>query len=394
MNRGRFGLLAWLVVLNAATDPPQGEIKLLGLVSHGGKDYAVLDTHGPRWPVSAILAEGENDDVVSVTSIDRAKGLVVCRTQNATNILKLALPVSLNNGTGERLLNLNGVNLDTALEIYQMLSDRTVLRGQLLPRLDLTMISKPETNIADALAALTSSLATNGVKLKPIGALFAFAVPDWQAESLASIPPPPVAAPGKRSSEIPGRMMRFQSAELRQVLGVYQSISGRTVLLGPTAPFGHYTIHNATALTREEGAWTLEAMFQLSGMAVMQKSERLTVLMHPSHTEHVPPFDPRLATPEDQKLADKSVNLSDVSLEQLLKTFCEITGREAGTIAKNIGRARVSFRNETPLTRYEMIYALETLAALHGVAFVVGPDRKVGLMIAGEARKRNAVVQP
>src|ERR1043166_7754106 len=104
MNRGRFGLFAWLVVLNAvaAADPPRSEIKLLGLVSHGGKDYAVLDTHGPRWPVSAILAEGENDDVVSVTSIDRAKGLVVCRTQNATNILKLALRVSLNNGTGDR----------------------------------------------------------------------------------------------------------------------------------------------------------------------------------------------------------------------------------------------------------------------------------------------------
>jgi hypothetical protein len=395
MNAAPTGLLVFLIAFHSsfAADSPPPEIRLTGLVSRDGKDLAVLEIKNGRRIESSLLAAGDHSDAMSVVDIDRAAGAVTIQQQGKE--LRLTLPVQAKGG--ERVLNLHGVRLETVLEIYQHLSDRTVLRSARVMgySLWLTLVSKPGVPVADALAELTTALATNDVTVQPVGELFAFAARSPEVKSLADIPPPPFNAGGERKGDIHARTLDLQQADVTIVLELYEILANRCVLRDPAAPlFSKVTVRNATPLTRAEGIWMLEALFRLHALVVVPHGEKLAVMTIPSRINQVPPFDPRNLVLDALGATNKMLRINSLTPGELLEFFCKLTGREPGTVAPNVSGMRIDFQSRTPLSRGETIDAVETLAKLYGLAFVVGPDRKVGLLPRIDAERRAVRSQP
>jgi hypothetical protein len=56
-------------------------------------------------------------------------------------------------------------------------------------------------------------------------------------------------------------------------------------------------------------------------------------------------------------------------------------------VARNVGPSRIDLRNRAPLSRREALFALETVAALHGQGFVTNAAGAVEIVPLAEARK-------
>jgi hypothetical protein len=176
------------------------------------------------------------DRFVTVTAIHSAAGTVTIRQNGTTEPIELKLSFNSDQTTAqERALNLQGVHPTTLLNIYQMLSRRTVLRGPGIPVVNLNVVTAPEATGSDALAAITNALATNDVTLQNAGDTFAFAVLNGQADALSAIPTPPPGSSGTRT-DIAAQMMNFQDIDLLQGVEIYQELADRTALRSPFLP--------------------------------------------------------------------------------------------------------------------------------------------------------------
>jgi len=361
-------------------------IHLVGFLSRSNQHLAVVEMQGSRSPSSAILGEGDSFQDISIAAIDPAAGVVRFRKPGSTDLQEWKLPNAPAAGANSNAIFLQDAEPDTAITVYQHLARRTVLRGPVLPRSSINL--SVSTSLENLLGAVESTLATNGVTIRPAGEWFAFAVRNDQAEALASLPAPPVAALGRRASGLHRFTLYFEQADQSQVLELYQELAGRTVLPGPNISGRKYSFRNETDLTRAEGIWLMESLFRIHGLAVLPQGTNLVIVALPGHTNSLPLLEARPALLNDVPMKGATIQFSEADPKQLLELYAALTGGAAGSVSPHVSPARVSLRNQGPMTRRETIYALETLAALYGMGFRPDDGGKVDLVPLMELRKK------
>jgi len=98
-------------------------------------------------------------------------------TPTTTNVTGLAGSASI----PEKILNLQVTPIEQVLTVYAELTGRTVLRPTALPAASVTLKNQQELSRAEAIQALESVLALNGITMIDVGDKFVSAVPTQQA---------------------------------------------------------------------------------------------------------------------------------------------------------------------------------------------------------------------
>lgn len=84
------------------------------------------------------------------------------------------------------LIKLNDADVNQVLELYQLFTGRTVMRGPTLPNTKITIQSQTELTRKEAIQALDSILSLNGIAMIPQGEKFVKAVPQGEAGTAAA----------------------------------------------------------------------------------------------------------------------------------------------------------------------------------------------------------------
>ena len=97
------------------------------------------------------------------------------------------------------------------------------------------------------------------------------------------------------SEEFPPGAMQFDDAALRQVLEIYQQLSGRSMIQSPELPNVRITFKNQTPLTRIEVLQTLDTILAEHGIAMITQGKKLVKAVPAKQTmaEGVAPADLR-----------------------------------------------------------------------------------------------------
>jgi len=398
-------LFALVVLLGgcfaALADDPRPEIKLTGIVCFRGTCYALGEATSARpyaAPQRPILQPGEKFDGLEILSIDEKKGIVTFRHNNETQRLTLAQGDTPESPLGQTF-NLKAADSSQLLEVYQELAGRTVLRSPVLPGAKIDLRSDGALSTQTAQEALVQAFATKSIALVPKDKKFAFAVPKSAEARLQTIPPleDPAPAAEKPNGRFPPGLLKFNEADISQVLEIYQELAGRTLLLATSIPHIKITIRTQTECQRSEVIGALETILGLGDVSVFPHQAKF-VIVQPS-TLAEPPKEfvsnrDAVQTIETEVNRNGGLRLEevtpapagflrrDVAPAGFLQRYAALCGREPLPLEPDLPQRRVSLRSQAPLTGPEAIYALDVLAAINGMRFVLVGDKQVKLVRA------------
>lgn len=146
-----------------------------------------------------------------------------------------------------------------ALEIYQELSGRTVLRPSKSFGGKVSFHTQTEVTRAEAVWVLDAVLTLAEITTIPQGEKFVFALAGAGNVQVPKIDPNPVAAKPRSGELLPAGTIKFQSTDSQQVLPVYAQLAGREAT-GEEPPQARFTIRSQTALTPTEALFALDAL--------------------------------------------------------------------------------------------------------------------------------------
>jgi hypothetical protein len=378
------------LLLCSALSAGAAEVKLTGIVcAHFGK-VALIEVG----PARLILHEGESvqhrpGERVALVRIDEKAGRVTIEEEPGR---QTTYSVNGREGVANQTFNLKDASSAELLDIYQDITGRTILRSPTLVHARVSLESGAGLSRVEAEKLLAGALKEQGVFVIMRYDKFAFAVPFSQIARLDQIPEPPApsksppsgqGAASKEESFPPG-LIKFQEADLSQVLGIFQELTGRTVLKAADLPHAKITLRSQTQLSRTEAIWMFETAARLGGVALLSK-ERFVFALPNTRDVAPPEFETNssLATGGDP-LPPGALKFSEATGRQLLELYAQLLGRDA--VLENVPACRFTLRSQTSLTRPEAIYALDAAAALNNVRFVV-TDKQVKLIPAAKARK-------
>lgn len=80
--------------------------------------------------------------------------------------------------------------------------------------------------------------------------------------------------PGAAEEVFPPGLIKFQDADISQVLEIYQELTGRTVMRPANLPATKVTIRSQTPLTRKEAIQALDSILSLNGITMVPMGEK------------------------------------------------------------------------------------------------------------------------
>ena len=379
------------VAARAAEAPP--EVKLTGIADLGARSVALLEIKSGRGQViKPVLVAGERVDSVELVAIDAKKGRVSLKVGGKATEAALGTAVETEQPP---TLHFKDAGLWQLLDLYQELSGQTVLPSPSLPKVSITLQSPPALNRAAAMESIARVLRDAGIIVTPRHDKFAFVTTVSHVPRLAQIPTPPAAVKGGKNDKgdktevFPPGLLKFSEADVRMVLDIYQELTGRTLLVSPNLPPTKISFKTQTALTRSEAIWVLDAMFYLATIKTVPEWTKFTYVL---------PATRNVAAPKiaDNPAADKlkgSTNsvpagllkLDAAGAQQVLDLYAEFLGRKPVAVERNLPAARFNLRTQTALHPVEAIYALDAMAALNGLRFVLVGEKQVKIVPAALA---------
>jgi len=387
-------------------------VKLTGIADLGTNPVALFEIRSARGAVvkPAVYA-GETVEGVRVVAIHAKSGKVSLKVDGKDSEAALAAAVETDTPA---TFQFNDADSRLLLDLYQQISGRTVLPSPSLPGASVSLKSGPALGKEVSLDALADALREKGIIVTPRYDKFAFATPISQVPRLAQIPdPPPAAKPGEGSKEeIPAGLIKFSQADVRPVLDIYQELTGRTLLISPDLPTAKITVKTQTPLTRDEAIWMLDALLYLATIKTVPEWTKFTFVLPATRNVAAPkiPDNPSEALlKKKDPLPPDALKLSEgfpanITLPRLpggfapqpqepppdpLAVYAKLIDREP-LREGHTPRFRVNLRNQTSLHATEAAYALDALAALHGLRFVLVGDKQVKLVRAPDAGKHSA----
>jgi hypothetical protein len=186
--------------------------------------------------------------------------------------------------------------------------------------------------------------------------------------------------------------LELEDADLDVVLALYAECAGRTLLRWPRLPATSFTLATSDG-NPAQAALVLEKVLAEAGIAtipdgakflmVVPKPEAAIVKLHASAPKR-PPDDAN----ETERIPAGEIYFPNTDLRQAAGIYAAWIGRKLDPTQPLPRRTlAISFRNQTPLTKEECIYALDTLFNWQGVKIVpVGSEsaRLVAVSDKGE----------
>jgi hypothetical protein len=180
---------------------------------------------------------------------------------------------------------------------------------------------------------------------------------------------------------MPAGSINLDGADLDQALAVYADMRQRTILHPAILPRPTMSLKTQCALTREEAIYALAKVFELDGICLVDDGAkfvqvvpgalRAKVKTHAPNPEAgakllEPEKVPALGfalIPSPQMEADRN------AAQRLLEFYADLVGKTAVPEPKFEG-ARIWLHISTPLSKSDLLYAIETTFALNGFAII------------------------
>ncbi len=137
-----------------------------------------------------------------------------------------ALKKSKQHGDNSFSLKVKLMPLDYFLEIYANTIEKTVLRGQGLPQITVTLDTKTELTKEEAIQAFDTLLALNGITMVPTGTKFITALPSQNNQG--DVPPPfenKKAADYPEAAQFVTEVTQVKHADIQEVVGVLKQFA-------------------------------------------------------------------------------------------------------------------------------------------------------------------------
>jgi hypothetical protein len=300
------------------------------------------------------------------------------------------------------------------LEIYGELIGKNILRPSNLPRIPDSIISDLPADKTKAIARFEDEFAKHGIAVVQDGPHFVRLLRKNEEGSFLTNAPlrgaelrPPAGA------SIPPGTMDIANAGLDQVLPLYASLSQRTVLRPAILPPAVVNLKTPFIMTREESVYALETVLALNGICVVEDgasfaqmvpmAQRAGVKAHapkPEPAQRV--FDPNKAPSKgvtDPKEPLTKVERTERELEglkqgfydfmhapdprrgsaqRLLELYARLADKTAAPSNDHDG-APIWFQIQTPLSKSELRYAIETTFDLNNLLIIPVDDRSIRL---------------
>ena len=354
---------------------------------HFGK-RALLEIKTERGAiVRPTLGVGERAEKIEVTAIDEKTGQVTVKNDGKEEVLSLGVE----EGPAGRTFNFKDASSIQVLGVYQDLQGFTVIRAPSVPDFKLTLKSDGALSRPEAAALLEKAFRDHGLFVTLRSSKFAVVTAFSQkarAERLPA-PPPPTNAPAAAGTaeKFPPGLIKFQEADDRQVLEIYSEFTKRMVLRSPAAQNIKVSLRSQTELTRAEAQWLLEAALSIGGIALLPEGERFVFALPLTRTVVAPkvPANPLAAEVKGEPFPAGNLKFEQASASQVLAIYAELIGRKP--VNTGVPPFSISLRNQIPLTRAEVLYALDAMAALNHLRFVAAGDQQVTLEVVPPDRK-------
>lgn len=389
IQRRLAGLLA-AAILTLALNATAATANLTGIaLLHFGK-RALLEIKTERGAIiRPTLGVGERVDKIEVTAIDEKTGQVTVKNDGKEEVLSLGTE----EGPPGRTFNLKDASSIQVLGVYQDLQGFTVIRAPSVPDFKLTLKSDGALSRPDAAALLEKAFRDQGLFITLRGPKFAVATTFSQRTRAQRLPMPPSpastnapAAAGTVEKFPPG-LIKFQEADDRQVLDIYGELTKRMVLRSPAAQNIKVSLRSQTELTRTEAQWLLEAALSIGGIALVPEGEKFVFALPLTRTVAAPkvPANPLAAEVKGEPFVAGALKFEQANGSQALAIYAELIGRKP--VNTGVPPLSMSLRNQIPLTRAEVLYALDAMAALNHLRFVAAGDQQVTLEAIPPDRK-------
>jgi hypothetical protein len=212
------------------------------------------------------------------------------------------------------------------------------------------------------------------------------------------------SAPSASNDESPS--LRLEQAGLNQVLTLYQGLTARSVLRSSSLPDCKLDLDarstdlskSIEAALREKG---IHIQFDGDKFAIVEKDfdlKKVPLDLEQAARELSKPYssatqDQNTLTtgPSEELLPAGVINFPATDINQVLSVFAELAGR---TVLRplTLPAPAIIFKNQTPLTRRELIYALVFVFALNGVSVQPVDDKFVAVFATPEREKVASVL--
>jgi hypothetical protein len=239
---------------------------------------------------------------------------------------------------------------------------------------------------------LENELLNKGVELIPLNDAIAMAVESgWKnsptanyigtikpraARATASISNISASNDEQRVEElIPRGTIDFKGADINQFLELYAMLLNRSLLRSPIIS-PTFKLHTQTPFTKSDVIYLLEVSLALNGIASVEDGANFVQIVPVSQIANLKLEAPQ-RNPDDALLAPNNIrDFRSSHSFKLVEYYAELTGRTALS-ASQVGGAGIVFRAQTPLTKPELLYALESTLALNGVAIVEVDEKTI-----------------
>src|SRR6185436_8391244 len=139
------------------------------------------------------------------------------------------------------------------------------------------------------------------------------------------------AQPGGAAEEVfPPGLIKFQDADITQVLEIYQELTGRTVMRPSSLPATKVTIRSQTPLTRKEAIQALDSILSLNGVSMVPVGGKFVNAVPAAQAQQEgPAFNelPRDELPDSGSIVAQVVRLTNAlprDVAQALQPFAKL----------------------------------------------------------------------
>ena len=298
------------------------------------------------------------------------------------------------------------------VDLYGELTGKTILTSSALPSLPNSVDSELPANKEDAISFLEKQFSKSGISIVEDGPHFVRLVPSTDLNAgLTNAPLRGAQLPVSPNQElIPVGAVNFPSTALSQVLPIYSELKNCTILRTRFLPSPSIHFKNQCPLTREELVYALETVLALNGISIVDDGRSFVqivpVQLRSQVNAHAPTTEPgaRLFDPKKvpsmgpadpprvetklerdlerwRKAFFEFIRVNEArnsSAQRLLELYASLTDKTAEP-SSNYDNFPIWFHVSTPLSRSELLYAIETTFELNNLAITSGEDSKIRL---------------
>ena len=169
------------------------------------------------------------------------------------------------------------------------------------------------------------------------------------------------------------------NASLQPVLTLYADCAQRTLLRSPALPDCAFHIRAAPA-NRAEAAAVFENALAAQGIVSIPDGEKFLRIVPKAQAAlaRTRAMESKFTVAEDSNVMPPgSINWTSADLWQVLPIYASLVGRKLDQAASaRVEGSQIVFKNDTPLNRKELVYAMDVLLEWRGLKLVPeGADR-------------------